>query len=309
MVKKIALEEHFIDPATEPYWRPTMVDVAPAKTAQLYEALTSFGEQRLAMMDKTGIARAVLAIAGPGVQVERDTATGGGGIAIGVVAELRDADRARQRHRTRRIHVPHLTMVQRREETRHQHATAVRGHRDRTRPRAERELRILGARRGRVAAQRTGAGQADVGAEAIRRHRDAVRCTAITRRQRRHHAAARESDFGATSCKNDPGAAAGADRAANCRTFLATRDSSYDRTGARADTDFCRVTFLCRRCLAGDCCRLDPIANTIRAKRVESDANACSPFNTTRPPSIADITAQSRTRGNNGGAADDHRPS
>lgn len=75
MVKKIALEEHFIDPATEAYWRPTMVDVAPAKTAQLYGALTDFGEQRLAMMDKTGIARAVLAIAGPGVQVEPDTAT------------------------------------------------------------------------------------------------------------------------------------------------------------------------------------------------------------------------------------------
>src|ERR1700690_4127767 len=74
MVKKIALEEHFLDPATEPYWRPTMVDVAPAKTEQLYRALTDFGDQRLAMMDKTGIARAVLAIAGPGVQVERDTA-------------------------------------------------------------------------------------------------------------------------------------------------------------------------------------------------------------------------------------------
>ena len=75
MVKKIALEEHFLDPATEPYWRPTMVDVAPQKTAQLYASLTDFGEQRLQMMDKTGIARAVLAIAGPGVQVERDTAT------------------------------------------------------------------------------------------------------------------------------------------------------------------------------------------------------------------------------------------
>jgi 2,3-dihydroxybenzoate decarboxylase len=74
MVKKIALEEHFLDPATEPYWRPTMVDVAPQKTAQLYASLTDFGEQRLQMMDKAGIARAVLAIAGPGVQVERDTA-------------------------------------------------------------------------------------------------------------------------------------------------------------------------------------------------------------------------------------------
>src|ERR1039457_817541 len=72
MVKKIALEEHFLDPATEPYWRPTMVDVAPQKTAQLYASLSDFGEQRLQMMDKTGIARAVLAIAGPGVQVERD---------------------------------------------------------------------------------------------------------------------------------------------------------------------------------------------------------------------------------------------
>src|SRR6476659_11069525 len=75
MIKKIALEEHFLDPATEPYWRPTMVDVAPAKTAQLYASLTDFGEQRLKMMDQHGIARAVLAIAGPGVQVERDAAT------------------------------------------------------------------------------------------------------------------------------------------------------------------------------------------------------------------------------------------
>jgi len=74
MVKKIALEEHFLDPGMEEYWRPTMVDVAPAKTTQLYGCLTDFGEQRLAMMDKAGIARVVLAIAGPGVQVERDTA-------------------------------------------------------------------------------------------------------------------------------------------------------------------------------------------------------------------------------------------
>src|SRR5471032_2469828 len=75
MVKKIALEEHFLDPATEPYWHPTMVDVAPQKKAQLLGALTDFDGQRLEMMDKTGIARAVLAIAGPGVQAEHDTAT------------------------------------------------------------------------------------------------------------------------------------------------------------------------------------------------------------------------------------------
>src|SRR5262245_48667202 len=75
MVAKIALEEHFLDPATEDYWRPTMVDVAPAKTAHLYGCLTDFGEQRLQMMGKAGIARMVLAVAGPGVQAERDAAT------------------------------------------------------------------------------------------------------------------------------------------------------------------------------------------------------------------------------------------
>ncbi len=75
MVAKIALEEHFLDPATVDYWRPTMVDVAPPKVAQLFGCLTDFGELRLAAMDKAGIARAVLAIAGPGVQVEHDTAT------------------------------------------------------------------------------------------------------------------------------------------------------------------------------------------------------------------------------------------
>ena len=36
---------------------------------------TDFGELRLASMDKAGIERAVLALAGPGVQAERDTAT------------------------------------------------------------------------------------------------------------------------------------------------------------------------------------------------------------------------------------------
>jgi 2,3-dihydroxybenzoate decarboxylase len=49
-----------------------MVDVAPTKTAQLYAALTDFGEQRLTMMEQHGIARMILAIAGPGVQTERD---------------------------------------------------------------------------------------------------------------------------------------------------------------------------------------------------------------------------------------------
>ena len=75
MVAKIALEEHFLDPTTVEYWWPTMVDVAKQKANQLYGCLTDFGELRLQMMDKTGIARAVLAIAGPGVQAERETAS------------------------------------------------------------------------------------------------------------------------------------------------------------------------------------------------------------------------------------------
>ena len=40
-----------------------------------WRGCTDFGETRLASMDKAGIARAVLALAGPGVQAERDTAT------------------------------------------------------------------------------------------------------------------------------------------------------------------------------------------------------------------------------------------
>ena len=75
MVKKIALEEHFLDPGTVDYWWPTMVDVDPKKADELYACLTDFGDRRLEMMDKTGIARAVLAISGPGVQIERDMPT------------------------------------------------------------------------------------------------------------------------------------------------------------------------------------------------------------------------------------------
>jgi 2,3-dihydroxybenzoate decarboxylase len=75
MVKKIALEEHFLDPGTADYWWPTMVDVARPKANDLYACLADFGERRLKMMDEAGIARAVLSVSGPGVQEERDTAT------------------------------------------------------------------------------------------------------------------------------------------------------------------------------------------------------------------------------------------
>ena len=74
MVKKIALEEHFLSPGTVEYWRPTMASVDPRLAENFYNCLTDFGGQRLEGMDRGGIARAVLSIAGPGVQAERDAA-------------------------------------------------------------------------------------------------------------------------------------------------------------------------------------------------------------------------------------------
>ena len=75
MVKKIALEEHFLCPGFEDYWKTTVGDVDPKMLANVVARLSDFGEQRLAAMDRTGMARCVLSLAGPGVQVERDTAT------------------------------------------------------------------------------------------------------------------------------------------------------------------------------------------------------------------------------------------
>jgi 2,3-dihydroxybenzoate decarboxylase len=74
MVKKIALEEHFLCPGFEGYWKATVADVDPAILKQVAARLADFGEQRLTSMDGAGITRAVLALAGPGVQAERDTA-------------------------------------------------------------------------------------------------------------------------------------------------------------------------------------------------------------------------------------------
>ncbi len=75
MVKKIALEEHFLCPGFEDYWKTTVGDVDPAIYKHVVARLSEFGELRLADMDRAGIARAVLSLAGPGVQVERDTKT------------------------------------------------------------------------------------------------------------------------------------------------------------------------------------------------------------------------------------------
>ncbi len=72
VVRKIALEEHFLDPAFEEYWLKTVEDVDPKLYGQVLARLKDFGEQRLAAMDKAGIARSVLSLAGPGVQAEHD---------------------------------------------------------------------------------------------------------------------------------------------------------------------------------------------------------------------------------------------
>src|ERR1700719_2036216 len=75
MVKKIALEEHFLSPGFEDYWKTTSGEIAPDILRQAVARLGEIGDLRLAQMDRDGIERAVLSIAGPGVQIERDTAT------------------------------------------------------------------------------------------------------------------------------------------------------------------------------------------------------------------------------------------
>jgi 2,3-dihydroxybenzoate decarboxylase len=75
MVGKIALEEHFLCPGFEDYWTSTVSDVDPNILKQVVARLSDFSELRLKSMDGAGIERAVLSIAGPGVQAERDAAT------------------------------------------------------------------------------------------------------------------------------------------------------------------------------------------------------------------------------------------
>ena len=75
MVKKIALEEHFLSPGFEEYWKSTVGDVDPNILKQVVSRLSDFADQRLDAMDRAGISRAVLSLAGPGVQAEPDKKT------------------------------------------------------------------------------------------------------------------------------------------------------------------------------------------------------------------------------------------
>ena len=75
MVKKIAVEEHCLCPGFEDYWAPTVVDLPAKRREDFHARLTDFGEMRLAAMDRAGVERCVLSLAGPGVQAEKDTPT------------------------------------------------------------------------------------------------------------------------------------------------------------------------------------------------------------------------------------------
>jgi 2,3-dihydroxybenzoate decarboxylase len=75
MIRKIALEEHFLCPGLDEYWLPTVSGVDPKVAKDLFARLTDFGEMRLAAMAEAAIGRSVLSIAGPGVQIERDAGT------------------------------------------------------------------------------------------------------------------------------------------------------------------------------------------------------------------------------------------
>ena len=75
MVKKIAVEEHFLSPGFEDYWAPTVTNLPANKRQEFLARLTDFGEMRLDAMDRAGIERCVLSLAGPGVQAERDVKT------------------------------------------------------------------------------------------------------------------------------------------------------------------------------------------------------------------------------------------
>lgn len=75
LTPKIALEEHFIHPDFVEYWARTAPNISPDLFGKARTALEDFGEMRLSAMDKVGVGKAVLSLAGPGVQVERRTDT------------------------------------------------------------------------------------------------------------------------------------------------------------------------------------------------------------------------------------------
>jgi 2,3-dihydroxybenzoate decarboxylase len=72
MLKKIALEEHCMTPGMEGYWLPSVATLPEEGRRRLATALQDFHDARIALMDSAGVDRAILSLAGPGVQREPD---------------------------------------------------------------------------------------------------------------------------------------------------------------------------------------------------------------------------------------------
>ena len=70
MLRKIALQEHFLSPGLIEYWLPSVATLDRTAADILFRRLTDMGDARLDAMANAGIERAVLSIAGPGVQTE-----------------------------------------------------------------------------------------------------------------------------------------------------------------------------------------------------------------------------------------------
>src|SRR5690349_15411862 len=75
MLRKIALEEHFLAPGLIEYWTPGVATLDRTAADILFRRLTDFGDARLETMARSGIERAVLSCAGPGVAAEPVIAT------------------------------------------------------------------------------------------------------------------------------------------------------------------------------------------------------------------------------------------
>jgi 2,3-dihydroxybenzoate decarboxylase len=71
---KIALEEHFLIPDFMEYFAETYQNINAELIKLAPEALMDFGERRLAVMDEHHVELAVLSLAGPGLQAEKDPA-------------------------------------------------------------------------------------------------------------------------------------------------------------------------------------------------------------------------------------------
>ncbi len=103
--RKIALEEHFLAPGFRDYFETTAVNISPDLFGRAYDALQDFGNRRLETMDAGGIEISVLSLAGPGVQVERDTA-----VAIRRARECNDFLAEKMRDEPRFGGLAHLAM-------------------------------------------------------------------------------------------------------------------------------------------------------------------------------------------------------